>query len=109
MAVSNKEIEEIQTSLNEKLHAFRVQEREIRVKYDSLENLKFVGRQVEDKPAEYGTEVDSEDPTKTIKVLRRKATMKTVYDVAPKSTDDPTVDLDEKVRTKVFNQIKASI
>ncbi len=107
MALSNKEIETLQGQLTEEQGIHSTIVREIKRKWECLENLKFQGRN-EETPAVYEDKEDPEDSTKTISVIKTRAVTNTIYDVPAKSIDDPSVDLEESVRQKVFDRIKAS-
>ena len=106
MVLSNKEIETLQGQLTEEQGIHSTALRELKREWASLENLKFQGRN-EETPAVYETKPDPDDATKTIQVLKTRAVTNTIFDIPAKSIDDPSTDLDEIVRQKVFNQIKA--
>jgi len=105
--ITNEEISELEAKINGKVQEGRIIEDVRRTQLKSLQFLKFTDRLVEDQPAEYIDAVDPDDPTKIIRVLVNPATMKRVYDVPPKSRDDPTEDLEDSVKIKRFDEINA--
>ncbi len=103
--ITNEQIEELEIKISAKITESQLEDGKRREQLRSLGSLKFGVRRVEDKPAQYKEETDIEDETKKIKVLVRRATMKTVFDIPPMSRDDPTQKLEETVREKRFNEI----
>ena len=105
--ITNEQIETLEREISKKSQDARVEDRKRRDHLESLNALKFTVRSVENTPAEYRNEVDPNDESKTIKILVRPATMKSVFDIPPKSQDEPSKDLAETIREKRFNTIKA--
>lgn len=98
MPVTNEEINKIQEQLEEKFRDCRTEEIDYTNDIQILKSIKFQKRTTEKKVTKKNFKTGQE---------MKKTITGTVYDVQPKSKDDPTVDLSEKIREKLFNNIKS--
>jgi len=107
MVITNEQITELSKKVRDKMIIVNDKYTVTRKHIKYLTAIMFTGRKVEDTPAEFVDSPDPEDSTRTIRVLRAPATMKTVFDVPAKSLDEPLEDLDEDIRKKRFEEIFA--
>jgi len=108
MVLSNDEITELQGEIMEKIKQLREEGDELSIHNRTLQNLKFGSREVK-RPAVKEKQKDPKNPKKTIEVVVKEAFVEAVYDVPPKSLDEPDEDLSESVRKKKFDKIKALV
>lgn len=107
--ITNDEIQDQIIKASNQMTELRNKENNIRRIQDDLQKILFGPRESEKTPAVFEAQVDPEDNQETIQVQTSPAVMETVYDVAPKSLDDPTVELTEEMRAKRFATLSAEI
>ena len=96
MPVTNEQINNLQENIDKDFRDCRTEEVNLSNDKQILESIKYQKREIEKEV----TRKDFRTGEKT-----KSTITETVYDVSPKSRDDPTVDMPEKTRTKIFNNI----